>query len=188
MKRYLSASLAREFEPRLQSPQEAPVHRSSGRAISLTLGVRTELLGLVDFLLRARNCLGQDGRVPKLAKIRHGDSPMRHGALFVLRSYSLKCAAGVCIRKGVEQGDTSVELLLNFGLTGNWKGDAKFFGCSMAVGLLRSRRHGKDKQQREEDGPQMTSFSPEVAWQSCAEYYSDAGENARGFDRAIDVP
>ncbi|HXP71132.1 MAG TPA: hypothetical protein VOA88_17770 [Candidatus Dormibacteraeota bacterium] len=81
---------------------------------------------------------------------------MRHGAAFVLRSYSLKCAASVCIRKGVKQGDTSVELLLNFGLTGNWKGDdSEFFGRSMAVGLLRSRRHGKDKQQRKEDGPQM---------------------------------
>ena len=81
---------------------------------------------------------------------------MRHGAAFVLRSYSLKCAAGVCIRKGVKQGDTPVELLLNFGLTGNWKGDdSEFFGRNMAVGLLSSRRHGKDKQQRKEDGPQM---------------------------------
>ena len=43
-----------------------------------------------DFLLRGRNCLGQDGRVPKLAKIRHGDSPMRHGAAFVLFGHALK--------------------------------------------------------------------------------------------------
>ncbi len=70
--------------------------------LAFTLGVRAELLGPLDFLLRARNCLGQDGRVPKLAKIRHGDSPVRHGAALVLRCYGLKCVAGVCIGKGVK--------------------------------------------------------------------------------------
>jgi hypothetical protein len=63
---------------------------------------------------------------------------MRHGAVLVLRCYGLKCAAGVRIGKGVKQGDTPVELLLNFGPTGNWKrDDAKFFGRSVVVGVLR---------------------------------------------------
>jgi hypothetical protein len=34
----------------------------------------------------------------------------------------------------------------------------------------------------------VTSFSPEVAWQSCDEYYSDAAENARSLIHASDVP
>ena len=84
---------------------------------AFTLGVRAELLGALDVLFRGRNCLGQDGRVPKLVKIRHSDSPVRHGAAFVLRCYGLKCVAGVRIGKRVKQGDASVELLLNFRTT-----------------------------------------------------------------------
>lgn len=78
---------------------------------------------------------------------------MCYGATLVPFGHALKCVAGVCIGKGVKQGDTSVELLLNFGTTGNWKGDdAKFFGRSVVVGLLRTRRRGKNEQKREQ-GP-----------------------------------
>jgi hypothetical protein len=62
---------------------------------------------------------------------------MRHGTAFILRCYGLKCATRVCIGKRVKKRDAPVELLLHFGLTGNWKrDDAKFFGRSVGVGVL----------------------------------------------------
>ena len=62
---------------------------------------------------------------------------MGDGAAFVLLGHALKRVAGVRIGKGVKQGDSSVELLLNFGLAGNGKrDDAKFFGRSVVVGFL----------------------------------------------------
>ena len=70
-------------------------------------------LRLLDFLFRNRNGRGQNVRLPKLVKVRHGHSPMCHRTPRVLFGNALKCIFGGGVCEGVQQSHASVELLLN---------------------------------------------------------------------------
>ena len=123
----------------------------------LTLAFRTcpDLLCLLDFRLRNRNCRRCNWRIPKLVKVRHSHSPMCHRTLRIQFGHTLKCIFCGGVSEGVKQRHASVELLLSGRHARNRKRYLpQFLGCAVVVSFLRGRE-GKDEQQGEPYPPEI---------------------------------
>ena len=96
---------------------------------------------------------GDKGWLPKLVKVRHGDTPMRHGTAVIQFGYLLKCVFGGGVGEGVKESHAFIEL----GLSRRCARDGERYFPQLlrrrvAMCLLR-RREGDDKQKRERYSP-----------------------------------